>query len=407
MNILHINQLDIHGGAAIAAFRLHQSLLSQKIESNLLVDQVTIRSKNIQEISRRRHVDNLVSRLFWHIGLNYIHVKSTNPIIDHKFYNEATIINFHNLHGGYFNYLGIAKLTAKKPAVFTLHDMWSFTGHCAYSFGCDRWKTGCGECPDLSLYPAVGRDTTHWEWRLKKWTYRHSDLTIVTPSQWLANLAHQSILGQFPIYHIPYGLDTEAYQPLDPEICRKALGIALGKKVVMFAAQNLQDPRKGGRLLIESLQQLPESLKCDMVLLLLGEGGEEIRKTVGIELVALGSAGGDRLKSIAYSAADLFILPTRADNLPLVLQESMACGTPAVALNVGGVSDLVRPNITGYLADSENASSLAQSIQELLEDHKKREKMSHNCREIAVAEYSLQLQTKRYIELYEEIANRS
>ena len=406
MKVLHINQSDISGGAAIAAFRLHQSLLKHKIQSNLLVDRVTVRSENIDEIDRRRHIEDLASRVFWRFGLNYIYVKSTTPTLNHHFYKEATILNFHNLHGGYFNYLGIPKLTKEKPAVFTLHDMWSFTGHCAYSFNCDRWQDGCGRCPDLSSYPAIKRDTTHLEWTLKKWVYSRSNLTIVTPSRWLENLAHRSILGHFQIHHIPNGLDIEAYQPLDQQICRKALGIALDKKVLMFAAQNLRDPRKGGKFLVEALQQLPQSLKQDMILLLLGDGGEEIGSSAGIALVSLGSVAGDRLKAIAYSAADLFVLPTRADNLPLVLQESMACGTPVVALDVGGVSDLVRPNITGYLAEAENSSSLTQKIRLVLEDSEMRETMAQNCRQIAISEYSLELQAKRYINLYEEILSR-
>jgi glycosyltransferase involved in cell wall biosynthesis len=407
MKILHINQSDIQGGAAIAAFRLHQSLLGRNIQSSILVDQAKSKSKAVAEIDRRRHIENLTSRLFWHFGLSHINVRSTKPIVKHAFYKEAHILNFHNLHGGYFNYLGIPRLTTEKPAVFTLHDMWSFTGHCAYSSECDHWKTGCGKCPDLSSYPAVKIDTTHLEWTLKKWVYSHANLTIVTPSRWLANLAHQSIWRNFPIHHIPNGIDLEAYQPLDTQICRNALGISQSKKVLMFAAQNLEDPRKGGKLLIEALKQLPHSLKQEIVLLLLGDGGQEIEDLVGIELFSLGSVEGDRLKSIAYSSADLFILPTRADNLPLVLQESMACGTPSVAFNVGGVSDLVRHDITGYLAEAENPHSLAQGIQQLLEDQHLRAKMAQNCRQVAVSEYSLDLQAKRYIDLYEQILNKN
>lgn len=113
--------------------------------------------------------------------------------------------------------------------------------------------------------------------------------------------------------------------------------------------------------------------------------------------------GCDRLKSVAFSAADLFIFPTRADNLPLVLQESIACGTPMVSFNIGGVPDLVRPNITGYLANPEDAEDFAQGIMQLLEDDQLRENMAKNCREIALKEYPLELQAQRYMALYQEI----
>jgi glycosyltransferase involved in cell wall biosynthesis len=112
------------------------------------------------------------------------------------------------------------------------------------------------------------------------------------------------------------------------------------------------------------------------------------------------------VKAIAYSAADLCVFPTRADNLPLVLQESMAYGTPMVSFNVGGVPDLVRPNVTGYLAKPEDAKDFSQGILQLLEDDTLREKMSANCRAIALQEYPIELQAKRYIELYQQVLDK-
>lgn len=126
-----------------------------------------------------------------------------------------------------------------------------------------------------------------------------------------------------------------------------------------------------------------------------------MQSELGIPVLSLGYIGGDRLKSIAFSAADLFIFPTRADNLPLTLQESMACGTPMVSFNIGGVPDLVRPGVTGYLAKPEDADDLAAGILSLMEDDRLRETMSQQCRAIALQEYSLELQALRYIQLYQ------
>jgi glycosyltransferase involved in cell wall biosynthesis len=152
---------------------------------------------------------------------------------------------------------------------------------------------------------------------------------------------------------------------------------------------------EGGDLLIKASQNLPDSLKQETVLLTIGEGGETLSEMVSIPVINLGYVSGDRLKSIAYSAADLFVFPTRADNLPLVLQESMACGTPMVSFNIGGVPDLVRPQQTGLLAKPEDAEDFTQKIIELLEDNSQREKLSQNCREIALKEYPIELQAKR------------
>lgn len=403
MQVLHINQTDIAGGAAIAAHRLHQGLLQQNVDSRFLVSRKETNSNRVSLIPSASRTEKRIQRFTDPLGLTQIHLLSTFNLKNHPAYQAADIINFHNLHDGYFNYLAIAHLTQSKPAVLTMHDMWSITGHCSFSFGCDRWKIGCGHCPDLDIFPPMKRDRTRWEWTLKQWTYQKANLTIVAPSRWLASVARKSSLfQQFAVHHIPYGIDTDIYQPLDPEHCRAQLNIPKGKKVLLFVATHLQEWRKGGDLLLAALQRLPELLKAETVLLMLGSGDSSIKDT-GIEAIALGYVKDDRLKAIAYSAADLFVFPTRADNLPLVLQESLACGTPIVACNVGGVPDLVRPGVTGYLAKPEDIDDLAQGIVMVLEDKKHRSQMQQRCRMIAVSEYRLDRQAEQYLELYNRL----
>jgi len=403
MNILHINQLDIAGGAALAGYRLHQGLLTLRINSRLLVGWQKMQSDRIAVIPRKPRIEDQIFRISWKFGFHYVHLVSTFDIPKHPFYQAADILNFHNLHSNYFNYLAIPSLTKEKPAVFTLHDMWSFTGHCAYSYDCDRWKIGCGKCPYPDEYPSINMDNTLIEWKLKNWVYSRSNLSIVTPSTWLREQVKQSMLNRFPIHHIPYGIDTEAYQPIEQKLCRYVLGIPANKKVLMFGSVSVKDPRKGGDLILQALQNLPASLKAETVLLTIGNDSEGIAQEVGMQTLHLGYITSDRLKSIAYSAADLFILPTRSDNLPLVLQESMACGTPMVSFKIGGVPDLVRPGITGYLAEPENVIDFCNGIIELLEDEKLRAQMREKCRAIALKEYNLELQAQRYIELYRQL----
>ena len=404
MNVLHINQSDLIGGASIAGYRLHKSLLAQGIESRLLVGKQKTTSDRVAVI-KRNPIEKQLNSLTWRLGLNYIHCLSTFDIPKHDFYKDADVLNFHNLHSGYFNYLALPKLTQHKPAVLTLHDMWSFTGHCAYSYECDRWKSGCGKCPHLDVYPPIKLDNTRLEWQMKNWAYHRSTLTIVAPSNWLTKLASCSILNRFSIHCIPNGIDTEVYQPLDREQCRSVLNIAKNKKVLMFGADNLTDARKGGDLLLKALISLQPSLKAQTLLLTLGNGGEAIAEQVGIQTLNLGYVTSDRLKSIAYSAADLFIFPTRADNLPLMLQESLSCGLPVISFDIGGVPDLVRPGVTGYLAVAEDINDFSHGIIQLLEDKNLRDRMSKQCREIALQEYSLALQAQRYIDLYRAVQN--
>jgi glycosyltransferase involved in cell wall biosynthesis len=407
MKILHINQSDISGGAAIAGYRLHQGLLEQGIESKLLVGNATLNSDCIATVPRKQRIENQLHRFTSRLGLNYINLLSSFDIPKHKFYRHADILNFHNLHTGYFNYLAIPKLTETKPAIFTLHDMWSFTGHCAYSYDCERWKTGCGKCPYPSTYPSISRDNTSFEWKLKAEAYKKANLIITAPSKWLTEKVKASMLNRFSIHHIPYGIDTNAYQPLDSQLCKTMLGIPKNKKVILFGAESLTDKRKGGDLLLKALQQLPQSLKSEIILLKLGNGGEAITNESGMFTLSLGYISNDRIKSAIFSAADLFVFPTRADNLPLVLQESIACGTPMVSFDVGGVADIVRHGVTGYLAKLENVEDFCNGIVSLLEDEQVRKLMGENCRKIAITEYPLELQAKRYIKLYQDVFNKS
>lgn len=401
MKVLQINQSDVAGGAAIAGYRLHQALLAQDVDSHLLVGKAHTIDDRVATVPEKNRVEHKLREYFAKpLGLTYTNILNSFNIPKSERFKSADIINFHNLHTGYFNYLAISTLTAHKPAVFTLHDMWSFTGHCSYSYECDRWKIGCGKCPHPEVYPPIQRDNTHLVWKLKDWTYSRSNLTIVTLSHWLTEQVKQSMLNRFPIHHIPNGIDTTLYQPLEPEQCKQQLGLPKNKKILMFGAESLKDSRKGGDLLLKALQSLPASLKSGTVLLTFGNGGDKLAQTVAMQTMNLGYIDSDRLKAIAYSAADLFVFPTRADNLPLVLQESLACGTPMVSCNVGGVPDLVRPHVTGYLAAPEDPRDLCYGIVQLLEDDALREKMSQNCRAIALAEYSLELQAKRYIDLY-------
>ncbi|MCU0552454.1 MAG: glycosyltransferase family 4 protein [Leptolyngbya sp. Prado105] len=401
MQVLHFNQTDVAGGAALAGYRLHQGLLEQNIDSRFLVARKVTQSDRVTQLPPPSRTERRIQSITDPLGLAQIHLLSTFNLRKHPSYQSADLLNFHNLHDGYFNYLAIAHLTQHKPAILTLHDMWSMTGHCSFSYDCDRWKIGCGNCPDLTIFPPMRRDSSHWEWKLKQWAYQTANLTIVAASRWLADVARASpLFRKFAVHHIPYGIDTDVYKPLDPEQCRARLNLPKGKKVLLFVATHLQERRKGGDLVVTALQQLPESIKSELVLLTLG-GGDAYQ--TGISTLALGYVKDDDEKAIAYSAADLLIFPTRADNLPLVLQESLACGTPMISCNVGGVTDLVRPGVTGYLAKPEDVNDLKHGILALLEDDFLRQQMKQNCRTIAVAEYRLDRQAERYVELYQQI----
>lgn len=404
MNILHINQSDIEGGAAIGAYRLHNFLRTRGVNSHLLVGHSLTGSCYVENVPRMPRIENRLLPLAKRLGMNYINIVSSFFLIQrHEFFRSADVVNYHNLHTGYFNYLALPRLTQDKPAVLTLRDMWSFTGHCAYSFDCDRWKRGCGACPYMDTYPSVQKDNTRLEWKVKDKVFARSKLVVVAISSWLAERARESMLSRFSIHHIPSGIDTEIYRPLDKGNCRSLLGIQEGKPVIMFGAQSLKEERKGGYLLLQALQKLPKSLRDETVLITLGGDSEKFSSATGMYTIDLGYIGGDQMKTIAYSAADLFLFPTRAEAFGLVAQEALSCGTPIVSFNVGGVPDIVRHRITGYLAAPDDVRDFSSGIVELLEDRALLLQLGTACRQLALDEFSPDLQAKRYIELYEKV----
>jgi glycosyltransferase involved in cell wall biosynthesis len=404
MIVLHLNQSDVAGGAAIAGHRLHQGLRRIGVDSRLLVPESVLHEPTTTVVPPMSLAERVFFKLTARALPNNTNILRTRRIPGLPEFRAADVVNLHNLHTGlYFNYLMLPRFTRAKPVVFTLHDMWGFTGHCSYSLDCERWREHCGKCPYPEMYPSVHWDNTAIERWLKRRTYAKSDLTIVAPSRWLSGLARESILGRFPVHTIPYGLDTKIYRPRDRAESRRRLGLPAGKKVLLFGCADLNEPRKGMALLLQVLGGLPPDLKENMVLYAMGRGSAAVQAAVGIETIQAGYIEDEETKACAYSAADLFISTTLADNLPLVLQESLACGTPMLATDVGGVADLVRHGVTGFTGRPDRPEELRNLLAELLRHDELRGEMSAQCRQIAVDEYGLEQVARQYADLYESL----
>ena len=415
MRILHINTLDNVGGAARAMYRLHQGLRRQGYQSQLLVGHQTTLEPDIDDISHQakpfrtladKVLDRIGVRLEKRLGIDGWSHRNSWRIRQMPAFRQADVINLHNLHGGYFNLRALPELTRHKPAVWTLHDMWALTGHCAYSYDCERWRSGCYDCP---LLKEPGRqivepkpapmDRTRQVWHMKRGLYERSLLHIVTPSQWLRKLVEGSILADsLTIQCIPYGLDLALFRPLEQATARRALDLPLNARVVMFMAHDATHGRKGFGYLLDALAGLPDTYS--IYLLTVGSHGRLGPQVERFRLRTLGYLSDQGLQRLAYTAADAFVFPTLTDNQPLVLIEAMACGTPIVSFDIGGVPEMVRHMETGYLARYRDTDDLARGIQLLLNDDNLRTRMRHRCREIAESEYSLELQARRYLEVY-------
>lgn len=283
------------------------------------------------------------------------------------------------------------------PVVWTLHDTWAFTGGCHYTGDCVRFQAECGQCSQLGS--TRDDDLSSRVWHRKQETYADLNLTVVAPSRWLADLARQSSLfAKRRIEVIPNGLDTDVYRPLERSAAKAFLGIDPKEPVLLFGAQWLTDRRKGGDLLAEALGRL--NFPC--TLLTFGKGQLSFDGNPNLKVRTLGTLEDDVSLAVMYSAADVFICPSREDNLPNTVAEALACGTPCVAFDVNGLPDMITHKVNGWLAKPFDPADLAAGI-DWLAHNVDSDGLRNAARRKALEEYSLEVMSARYSALYTEL----
>ena len=316
---------------------------------------------------------------------------------------QADLINLHWIRG--FVDVPAFFEQVDTPVVWTLHDMNAFTGGCHYDKGCGKYEAQCGACPQLGS--GQENDLSRKVWEQKKSVFDRVSperLHIVTPSHWLARAANSSTLLQtFPISVIPYGLDTELFSPRNGQGLRSALNLPEAARIVLFVAQSTTNERKGFSQLAEALAALDGQESGQFYLVSVGSNKPDW--DVDLPHLHLGKITSTPLLAAVYSMADVFVIPSLEDNLPNTVLESMACGTPIVGFDTGGISDMVRPGETGWLAPVGNVRALRDTIDQALSDHQQRNRMTRRCREIAVEEYALNVQARQYRSLYLSLLN--
>ena len=255
----------------------------------------------------------------------------------------GTVVHAHNLHGDWFDLRLLEQLRDVAPLFLSLHDAWLLSGHCAHSFACTRWRSGCGECPDLTIYPAVTRDATAENWRRKRDIFLASRLNVATPNHWLMDRVDESMLrpGLESAKLIPYGIDLETFTPGDRGAARRELGIPAGADLLLASAHQMRfNMWKDPALLRDAVGRVAAALpRREIICVALGGAAPEER--VGDARFLSVFEPDHRRLALWYRAADLFIHPSRMDTQPLVVLESLACGTPVVATAVGGIPEML------------------------------------------------------------------
>ena len=462
MNVVILSDHDASGGAAVATCRAEAAIsieMRKNGEHNPgdVYRLVHFPDGKITPIANLWHEDSAAQRFLYRLPRKLLPSHFPRPnttafaagrLREVLKTLEPDIINVHNLHGGAAWGWGphlVEVCLEFAPVVWTLHDMWAFTGRCAYAYDCEKFIAGCdASCPTPHEEPRLPPERIHTAWQERSALFaRHrDDLAIVTPSRWLAAQARRGLFAHHRIEVIPYGIETalnllapiqlarlkshssqvlkghphldpfraiavtgvyeQTFAPLPRDEARRQLGIACGGPVLILAAFDLAERRKGAEilpLLWRHIQHRP------LTVLTMGRGTIVVDDP-RIDVRALGFIDDDKLKALAYSAADALLHPAPVDNFPNVVLEALACGTPTIALPVGGVPEMVRPGVSGWLADAATPEALGRAVDQALGDLSLGKNLRDSCRALAESEYSLEDEGRRYIQLFEELRRR-
>ncbi len=458
MNILQVSTRDIEGGAEKVALNLFRSYRSRGHNSWLAVGTKRSDDADVRVICAnngsspwarlRRAVGEKGERLegkaqgLWQIARVFKHprreVEAWLGIEDFNHPStwqmikmtpqEPNVVHCHNLHGGYFDLRALPWLSHQALTLLTLHDAWLISGHCAHSFDCERWRIGCGQCPDLNIPPAIHRDATAYNWRRKRDIYANSRLYISTPCEWLMRKVEQSMLAPAVVDArvIPNGLDLSIFHRADKRAVRAALGIRQDTQVLLFIANRVrrnvwkdyQTMRTAMDLVVERVRQ------ADLLFIALGE--EAPAERIGRAEVRFVPYEEDP-EAVAryYQAADLYVHAARIDTFPNTIVEALACGTPVVATAVGGIPEQVKglktvpgqaqnlklnryeiSEATGILVPAGDAGGMAIAIERLIDDDALRRRIGENAARDARRRFDLQRQVDSYLDWYESLLRK-
>jgi len=417
MRIAFVNTFNDRGGAAKAAFRLFSGVYEEQgvIARFFSRENATGHPGVVADRSRLTALFGDQASVFDQKGLKRRHPGrervpfSVNRIPDTVHETilafEPDLVHLHWPHAGFMRLESLAKLGV--PLVWTLHDMWAFTGVCHYAGDCRKYMAGCGACPRLKS--ADRDDVSARVFARKRALYPGLDIHVVCPSAWLAGLAGKSrLLGGVPATVIPNCLDEKVFSPAkgggDKAEARAALGLPRQGRLVLFGADAaLSDPRKGGRELVRAFAQAAPERAPGARLVVFGDE-EETPPAPGV--LVLGRIDGEETLARLYAACDLYAFPSLEDNLPNTVMEASSCGAPVAAYATGGVPEMVIPGVTGYLAPTGDMAAFLDAVFTALDDPGLT-RLGENARKRAASLYARDAVVSRHLELYRAVFARA
>jgi len=410
MKILIVNISDINGGASRAAYRLHTSLLDQNVESEMLVgekgsDDFTVLTPNVTPMQKsfsliRGFIESIPERFYKNRSGTLFNssftpfgniVKEINKI-------DPDIVHLHWISGGTIKIEDLKKI--KAPIVWSLHDMWAFTGGCHYDEECGAFENSCGNCKVLGSHKK--NDLSQKVFKRKQKIYEQiANMTIVGLSRWLHECAKKStLLGQKKHIMLPNPIDTKNFKPFERNQARELWNLPKDKKLILIGAMNAtSDPRKGFTEFIHALQFLSDE---SVEIVVFGSLEPNEAQDFGFKTHYLGSLYDDTSLVTLYSAVDVTVVPSLQENLSNIIMENLSCATPVVAFDIGGNSDMIEHKKTGYLAKPFSSADLASGIQWVLVNPRY-DTLCKNARDKVVMEFDNSIVAPKYIMLYKDI----
>lgn len=398
MNILLINTYH-HGGAGVAARRLRVALNSGGIQADLLT--ADLAGSNWPFYAERLSFlpfERDKSVRFSFSLANFGHDIRTHPLVQ-----KADILHLHWINQGLLSLKNICQLSELgKPIVWTLHDMWAFTGGCHYSGACTNYLTGCGNCP-LLRWP--GPHDLSRRILDRKRTLLPRNIHFVTCSEWLAGVACSSaLLRSYAVEAIPNPIDTDVFKPLSESEradYRKKIGVSENAQVVLFVAMKVTEERKGFPYLLAALHTIKQEQPGRPIeILVMGKSDPEILRALPYPVHALGLISNTADLVNAYGAADVFVIPSLEDNLPNTVMEALACGTPVAGFKTGGIPEMVGHRKEGFIALQKDVAGLANGIVYSIDNQLSIRK---NARQKVLNEYAHAPVVARYSTLYQSL----
>lgn len=375
LRIALVHTADQGGGAEASTLTLHKALRNLGHESFLYVGTKRTNTPHVFEIPRFRCFPGVlrgVQLLEQRFGWQYLYQPWFRQL-DRLFPHDIDVVHYQSLWGGQYGFAdvgGLPRLTRRFPSLMTLRDLWMVTGHCAYpAMGCDRWQTGCGQCPDLNLAPSIKADGTAFNWRRKQSVIQRSNLRVTTVSNWLGDVVRSSAIFAGKDVHTVYnGIDEAAYYPRDKVDVRERLGLPTNALIVMLAGQSVEGTTHQGKGAAEcALQALAESDR-EIFLLVVGKSSQHVLQQWGRPGIAIPFQADPIRLAEYYCAADIVLVASLWETFGRIPAEAQMCGIPVAAFATGGIPEVIDDGVTGLLAPRLDSTALGRAVQTLV-DH--------------------------------------